>query len=225
MGYFSDYFLFQLLNFYRVFGRVFAVHRPGALANMAAAPGTRAAARKQNTVTIVDDHFTPSDVINAVHHTCGEKTILSCININGIWQLTLNSELNTKILLEQKITVNNTEREVQGVSRNFLTVSLFNVPAYIHDQIVIGKLESFGCIIRSQLIRKRYREAPSIENGSRFVRVDLPDTVKSLPFAIELEDNGLYVRLLHNNQIKICNNCLSDSHIPISAQHTPAKYA
>nr|XP_006823343.1 PREDICTED: zinc finger CCHC domain-containing protein 10-like [Saccoglossus kowalevskii] len=63
------------------------------------------------------------------------------------------------------------------------------------------------------MVWKHYKDAPEIENGTRFIRVEMPAHIKSLPYAVKLEENGQYVRLLHSNQHKVCNKCLSDDHL------------
>ena len=69
---------------------------------------------------------------------------------------------------------------VQGVSRNITTVSFFGVPSYVSDEELSTKLSEFGCKIKSRWTHKTFPEYPSIENGTRFVRLELPVNKKSL---------------------------------------------
>ncbi|KAJ8027697.1 hypothetical protein HOLleu_29723 [Holothuria leucospilota] len=88
---------------------------------------------------------------------------------------------------------------------------MFGVPSYITDNDLSEKLSAYGCVFRSNWTHKTYKEFPNIENGIRFVRLELPNTKVSLPYAIVV--NGLHLRLKHNGQQKVCNLCLEQDHI------------
>ncbi|PIK34248.1 putative zinc finger CCHC domain-containing protein 10-like [Apostichopus japonicus] len=51
----------------------------------------------------------------------------------------------------------------------------------------------------------------NIENGIRYIRLELPTECKSLPYAMTL--NGVHMRLKHNGQTRVCNLCLENDHI------------
>ena len=183
---------------------------------MATLPGSRPrrpTPLKEHTVCVVDNEYNAYDIIKAVGDAVGPGHLLACIKLNGLWQITLNGKESTEKLLENGIRVNGDVADIQGLIKNLLTVSFFGVPAYMEDDVIIRKLEQFGCVIRGRVIRKFYKDEPSIENGTRFVRVEIPATIKSLPYAVRFESDGPYIRLLHTNQHKVCNHCLDDTHL------------
>ncbi|PIK39667.1 putative zinc finger CCHC domain-containing protein 10-like [Apostichopus japonicus] len=79
------------------------------------------------------------------------------------------------------------------------------------DEELTEKLEEYGCTIKGSWHRKTYPEYPNIENGIRYVRLELPSSVQSLPYAIVI--NKVHMRLKHNGQSKVCNLCLGNDHI------------
>ncbi|KAJ8024185.1 Zinc finger CCHC domain-containing protein 3 [Holothuria leucospilota] len=166
---------------------------------------------KENSVRIMDIEFNARDVISAISDDIGKGNILGCVKTAGQWIVTLKNADDAELLQQTGLQIGNDMCTVMGVSRSVLTVSLFNVPTYVSDAELSDKLMEYGCRILSPWTRKYYYEFPAIENGTRFVRLELPSNAKSLPYAIVI--NGNHLRLKHNGQSRVCNNCLSEEHL------------
>ena len=175
-------------------------------------PG-RGSAVKENTICVTDEEYSALELIRAVKEKIEGDHILACIRINGVWQISVENNEDTEKLLTEGFAVDGSPVDVQGLVRQLLTVSFLGVPAYTPDEAIVRKLQEFGCEIRGPVIRKYFHEEPEIETGTRFIRVELPSAITSLPYAVKFENNGPYVRLIHTNQHKVCNHCLDSSHL------------
>ena len=85
------------------------------------------------------------------------------------------------------------------------------MPAFIDDEELSDKLKEFGCKLKGEWTHKTYEEFPAVENGIRYIRLELPTNAKSLPYSIFM--SGVHLRLKHNGQSRVCNICLSSEHI------------
>ncbi|KAJ8022580.1 hypothetical protein HOLleu_37524 [Holothuria leucospilota] len=146
---------------------------------------------KENSVRIMDIEFNARDVISAISDDIGKGNILGCVKTAGQWIVTLKNADDAELLQQTGLQIGNDMCTVMGVSRSVLTVSLFNVPTYVSDAELSDKLMEYGCRILSPWTRKYYCEFPAIENGTRFVRIELPSNAKSLPYAIVINGNHL----------------------------------
>lgn len=166
---------------------------------------------KTNSVKLVDANFKSTDILKSLANDIGKKNILGCVKTQGQWILTVKNKEDAELIQETGLKIGNEVCDIMGVTKTIITVSVFGVPMYITDDEISGKLEEYGCRLRSPWVRKYYEDYPNIENGIRYVRLELPNSVKSLPYAITIE--GTHLRLKHNGQSRVCNLCLSDDHI------------
>lgn len=166
---------------------------------------------KNNSVRITDNKFEARDVLRALSDDIGKENILGCVNSNGQWIVTLKETTDVELLQEAGVLIDGVGYEVRGVTRNLLTVSLFGVPVFIDDDELSDKLREFGCILKSAWTHKTYEDFPNVENGIRYIRLELPSNAKSLPYSIFI--SGVHLRLKHNGQSRVCNICLSSDHI------------
>lgn len=159
----------------------------------------------------MDRNYDADDVIKAVEGEIGRSNILGCVKVVGQWVITLSNDGDAELLQGTGLLIKEDVCEVIGVGRSFVTVSFFDVPTFVNDEDLSAKLIELGCDIKSPWTRKHYAKFPHIENGIRYVRLQLPNKKKSLPYAITV--GGIHLRLKHNGQTKVCNNCLSEGHI------------
>lgn len=152
---------------------------------------------KERSVRILDNNFELKDVVSAITEDLGKDKITTCFKSSGYWNITLDHRSDADLLLETGVIINDLTCDVLGVSRTFLTVSLFGVPQYITDDELSEKLSEFGCTLKSNWHRNSYPDYPKIENGIRYVRLELPADVKSLPYAVTI--NGEHIRLKHKS--------------------------
>jgi hypothetical protein len=95
-----------------------------------------------------------------------------------------------------------------------LVVSFLHLPAYVGDEQIENKLKQLGVEIIGQIKRRVYPNT-DIVDGTRHVKVRFPPTIKSLPYSMKFHDGESYAyyRVIHNKQVKVCNNCMSDQHV------------
>lgn len=166
---------------------------------------------KEKSVCVMDRHYDADDVIKAVEGDIGKSNILGCVKTAGQWIVTLSNDEDVELLQETGLLIGDDTCEVMGLGRNIVTVSLFDVPTFVNDDDLSAKLKELGCEIKSPWTHKHYAKYPNIENGIRYVRLQLPNKRRSLPYAITIGD--IHLRLKHNGQTKVCNNCLGEGHI------------
>ena len=90
-------------------------------------------------------------------------------------------------------------------------VSFFGVPYFIGKDELSEKLHNFRVIQKGPWTHKTYKECPSTESGIVFTRIEMPLTIKSLPYATKI--GNINVSIKHNGQLKVCNGCLSPDHL------------
>lgn len=102
----------------------------------------------------------------------------------------------------------------KGLCNDELVVSFLNLPAYITDAEIIGKLDSWGVGAASP-IRRRMWPGTKIADGTRFLKVKFSDRVQSLPYLARFETalGPEYFRVIHDRQVKVCRMCLQPGHI------------
>lgn len=85
--------------------------------------------------------------------------------------------------------------------RSLSVVSFLHIPAYIEDDHLIDKLESFKVTVLSP-VQRRYYPGTEIADGTRFVNVRLPPNLLSIPYSVKLDN--VYYRVVHDNQKRMC---------------------
>ena len=151
------------------------------------------------------------DIVKAIIGDIGNGKILSCVKSSGNWIITLRSKIDADTLIETGLIINGYTTNVYGISRSLLTVSVFGVPSFIDDDDLSKKLLEFGCKLKGEWHHNTYPEYPNIQNGIRYIRLELPTGFKSLPYAITI--NEVHMRVKHNGQSRVCNLCLESDHI------------
>lgn len=172
---------------------------------------------KNNSVKFVDNNYDASVVLKAIATDIGKENIMGCVKTQGLWIVTLRKKQDVELLQETGLKVGDDLVNIVGVTKTILTVSVFGVPLYVDDSEITDKLEEFGCKLRSNWVHKFYDDFPEIENGIRFVRLEMPNNAKSLPYAIIV--SGIHLRLKHNGQLRVCNLCLAEDHIMRDCPH------
>ena len=172
---------------------------------------------KENSVKLVDNNYEAIDILKAISADIGDENIIGCVKTQGFWIITLKNKDDVQLMQETGVKIKEEYCTITGVTKTLLTVSFFGVPVFMDDYDITQKLEEYGCIIKSKWVRKTYKEFPNIENGIRFVRLELPNNAKSLPYAITV--NKVHMRLLHNGQLRVCNLCLSEDHLMKECQY------
>ena len=166
---------------------------------------------KDNSVKLVDNTYNANDVLKPISADIGKENIMGCVKSQGQWIVTLKRKEDVQLLQQTGIKVNDDYVTISGVTTTLLTVSLFGVPSYMDDYDLSCKLQEYGCKLKSKWTHKCHEDYPDIENGIRYVRLEMPSNAKSLPYAITV--NRERIRLKHNGQLRVCNLCLAEDHI------------
>lgn len=95
-----------------------------------------------------------------------------------------------------------------------MLVSFLDLPTYITDWEIEQKLESLNVDLLSTLKRKCY-PGSEVDDGTMMCTVKLPQHSRSLLYMVKFSDgrNVDNYRVVHDNQIKMCHNCFSESHM------------
>lgn len=129
------------------------------------------------------------------------------------YEITLEKEedienLNEGLMIKGKLC------EIKKLNNREFVVSFMHLPAYLDDAEILQKLEGWGVTPVSQ-IRRRLYTGTNIEDGTRFLKVQFPKEVVSLPYStrIETEDGPQYYRVIHSRQVRTCRLCMSPDHL------------
>ena len=123
----------------------------------------------------------------------------------------MKSQADCNLLQQTGIIVGGKFCEITGVTQRLITVSLFGVPSFIDDYDLSAKLLEYGCRLKTDWTHKCYDKYPNIENGTRYISLELPSEVGSLPYVVNV--SGKRLKLMHNGQFRVCNLCLADDHL------------
>ena len=74
----------------------------------------------------------------------------------------------------------------RGLGNDELVVSFLNLPAYITDKEILGKIEGWGVSAASS-IKRRMWPGTQITDGTRFLRVKFNEQVQSLPYSVRFD--------------------------------------
>ena len=136
---------------------------------------------------------------------------MGIVKSGGEWQITLKSTINMRELVDNGIEIDGKDIPVRCLTRNIIVVSFFGVPVYVDNNMLTAKLDEFDVKQISSWTRKCYRDYPDIESGIVFCRIELPEHVRSLPYATRIAEVNIQIK--HNGQLKVCNYCLSEEHL------------
>nr|AAI54031.1 Zgc:171886 protein [Danio rerio] len=154
------------------------------------------------------------DIINAITEKCGHGKILAIRpRQEKEYEITFETEETCDKLLDG-LKIKGENCEVKSLQNRDYVVSFMHLPAYLEDQIILDKLESWGVFPISDFKRRLY-PGTEIEDGTRFIKARFPKEVISLPYSTKLEtaEGMQYFRVLHSNQVKTCRLCMSPDHM------------
>ena len=134
---------------------------------------------RENSVKLTDQTFSARDVLTAVAEDIGKENILGCVKVRLEWVLTVSTKSDAELLQSAGLVVAGKPCDVRGVTKSLITASIFGVPAFISDEVLTEKLTSYGCKIRGEWTHKKYEDFPSVDNGIRYARIELPANTKS----------------------------------------------
>lgn len=155
---------------------------------------------KERTVVVEligEDRITTMELLKSIKEVCGE--VVGC-RIKGArkYEVTMRDG-NGKERLMDGFMMKDTKIMARDVMTNELIVSFMNLPVYITDGVIMGKLRSWGVAAVTD-IRRRVWPGTEIVDGTRCCKVKFTDTVQSLPYStkFETQEGGEYFRVIVN---------------------------
>ena len=170
--------------------------------------------KKECAVKIVNIAKEASKIIQAAEEVCGVNTVLAVVpdDLEGAYTITMDSEENADILTKG-LNVDGHFYDCYFLFQNAVIVSFIHLPAHINDETILNVLREKNCKPLSQVYRHVY-PGTDVADGTRYVRVQFPPNLKSLPWSIKFE-TGMGMRsfrVKHDHQIQLCNFCGSPGH-------------
>ena len=158
------------------------------------------------------DRITMMELLRKVKEECGE--VIGCRFKNPkSYELTMETE-EGKVKIMDGLRIKNNTVTAREINNDEMVVSFINLPTYIDDDTILGKLRDWGVIPVSR-IRRRMWPGTTIADGTRYLKVKFTDTVKSLPYSTKFETAGgsEHFRVIHDRQVKVCRLCIQPGHI------------
>ena len=152
------------------------------------------------------------ELMRAVRALCGGLVACRATGQRA-YEVTL-SHIKGKERILDGFKIGETVIHAKGLHNDELVVSFLNLPAYITDEEILAKLESWGVGAVSP-IRRRMWPGTKVADGTRFLKVKFNEKVQSLPYSARFETalGPEYFRVIHDRQVKVCRMCLQPGHI------------
>jgi hypothetical protein len=172
---------------------------------------------QESTVTVnLSDNgqLTASSVINSIEESCGAGAVFACVPKPGnMYEVTMADRSSVQIVLDG-VQVNDCTLVCREVVQTSMVVSFMHLSAYVLDEEISQKLLDLKVELLDD-IKRHYYKGTQVADGTRYVRIRLPTNVKSLPYSMKFYNGKSYefAKVLHNNQIRVCSECLSDDHL------------
>lgn len=153
-----------------------------------------------------------AELLRCTRELCGGLLACRYTGINK-YELTMSHPKGKERLLEG-FKIGQTRVMAHELNNDELVVSFLGLPAYVTDEDILRKLESWK-VSATTPIRRRMWPGTRIADGTRFLRVRFNDQVQSLPYSTKF-DTALgpeYFRVIHDRQVKVCRICIQPGHI------------
>ena len=129
----------------------------------------------------VSGNYDHRDTIRGVAEAIGVGNILGIAKTAGEWQVNVNENVDIDRMIANGIAIAGGDVPVRSLTRNVVVVSLFDMPYYIRNGTLTGKLQDFGVKQLSGWTRKCFPDYPTIRDGIVFCRVEIPKGITSRP--------------------------------------------
>lgn len=161
---------------------------------------------------IGEDRITMMELLRKVKEECG--MVIGCrYKTPREYELTMGDDKGKNKLLDG-LKIKNGRIMAKEINNMETVVSFMNLPTYIKDEEITGKLKDWGVNAVSK-IKRRMWPGTDIADGTRILRVKFTDTVKSLPYSTKFETSvgTEHFRVIHDRQVKVCRLCIQPGHI------------
>ena len=149
-----------------------------------------------------------SEKIGVVIHACVPKG-------TDRYEVTVEDIIQARMIYESDLLeLNGYKMKARLLYSESVVVSFLHLPAYITDDEIQERLKSLKIELATPIYRRLYK-GTNIADGTRYVRVKFPPEIKSLPYSMKFKtvEGVEYFRVLHDNQMKVCYNCMSANHV------------
>ncbi|KAM9519010.1 uncharacterized protein ACWYII_045248 [Salvelinus alpinus] len=170
---------------------------------------------KEYTVAIElegEDKVTTMELLRAIKEVCGE--VVGCrMKGEKKYEITMRNEKGKERLMDG-LRIRDTKILARDINVKELVVSFMNLPVYVEDGVILGKLSSWGVAAVSE-IRRRVWPGTEVVDGTRFCKVKFTEKVTSLPYSTRIEtlEGAEYFRVIHDKQVRVCRLCIQPGHI------------
>lgn len=158
----------------------------------------------------------PEILIDSIELHCGrDDVVAACVPKSGnLYEVTLKNE-NCIEYLRDGVEVKGKQFDCQELVSKFRIVSIMNLSCYVTDEEINKQFTAIGVEIVSEIRRHCYK-GTTVADGTRIMKVKLPDNMVSLPYSMKFhatEKDFAYYRVIHNDQKKVCSKCFSADHM------------
>lgn len=159
-----------------------------------------------------EEDVSTAGLITALNGICGKINACRLIHKKK-YEITVRSQTAKDKLLDG-FRIGETRVHGRDIANDELVVSFMGLPAYIKNEDIIEKLESWGVTAVSE-IRRRMWPGTDVADGTRFVRVRFTQAVQSLPYSAKFNTAAgpEFFRVIHDRQVKVCRGCLQPNHV------------
>ncbi|KAK6165443.1 hypothetical protein SNE40_022370 [Patella caerulea] len=170
---------------------------------------------KDNTVKVlVNDvkKYRARDIIILVEEKLGVDSVLACVPCSDSYDVTIVNRNSAKQLADDGLVCGDEGLPCKFVDSRVKVVSFMHLPVYISDDDIYKKLENWGVTPVGPLHRKTIDiDGKRKYDGTRFIKVDFPPNISSLPYATSFD--GVSYSIRHNDQERVCFLCLQSGHV------------
>ncbi|ESO90232.1 hypothetical protein LOTGIDRAFT_176823, partial [Lottia gigantea] len=168
-----------------------------------------------NTVKVIlsdNVKLLAADVIKLVEDKLGDDSVLAIVPCNGSYDVTVVNNKLASVIARDGLLDGSEGLHCKLIDSRVKVVSFMHIPVYVSDKDIEVKLKSWGVTSCGPIIRKtKDYDGKKKYDGTRFVKVEFPPTVCSLPYATVFDGQSYSVR--HNDQEKVCFICLLPGHV------------
>lgn len=153
-------------------------------------------------------------IIEEVETISGLNTVLAVVQHDASsYDVTMDCKVNALKLLSG-ISIGSRDYSVSLMYSDITVVSIMKLPSYIPDEDIKIKLAVKGVNVVSPIYRRTV-PGTQVADGTRFMRCRFPPNVVALPWTMPFKIGSeiKYFRVVHNNQAKVCSECLSPDHM------------
>ncbi len=156
-----------------------------------------------------------SDIISFIEDDFGVNTVFACVPRGGYYEVTLCDTESAQVLAGEW-DIKGNKYNCRVVTDRSVVVSFLHLTPYIEDGQILDLLKTYNITPLSDIKRHFLKGTRGkITDGTRYVRVRFPSNIKSLPYSVRFETcDGLQpFRVIHNGQVKTCNQCFESDHV------------